>query len=300
MLQLIFLYVALLLHNVQEVCCGAGPLIPNSLSATMRADVVQGAVLCSLSVMSGLSSPPPLPVRCFFVPGFQLDSSYYRLLAREIRASGAKLEFLEGPEYTSSGTIESASLLMGDEVTRRLHSKTGAMQDRVVMMGHSRGGAVAALTSLALLDRLERVSLVLLDPVDDAELSAIKTLTANRERLERFSDRITVKVLSLPYGGYSSFYRKQLTSSCAPPGRNADSFIEAFPAPIEVTREEFRDLGHMQILNDPSWEPDSESESESSSRGVYSSVCPRSDAGEARSADARLVVREWVRLISIS
>lgn len=289
---------------VVHVCFGAGPLPPPSnLAATIRADVCQRVVssLASLSAVSGLSGLPVLPSvlpsvsvlpasTCFFVPGYRLDASYYRTLEREV--SAAPFRFLEGPEYTSSTSpsphsLKSAAVLMADEVIS--HS---SKEKVVMMMGHSRGAAVAALASLEVLEKEHSspVRLILLDPVDDSELTAINSLKESSGFLERQRDRLSVYVMSLNYGGYSSYYKKQLASSCAPPGRNADSFIEAFPASVKVTRAVFSDVGHMQIL-DGSGDDDEEA-----SKGVYSSVCPRSENGDARAAEARRQVRDWVLL----
>ena len=229
-------------------------------------------------------------IHCFFVPGFQLDRSYYGSIAK-VAANEASIYFhyLDGPEHTSAGTIEDASALMVEKIRRSVAGWEKRGEDRLVLMGHSRGAAVAALALLGMqaISFDGNISLIQVDPVDDSRNTAIRALhdRSNRAYLDKISSRLSIFIMSLSYGGYSSYYKQRLVSSCAPEGRNADSFVEALPADLRILQKEYREVGHMQFL-------DRSVNSETSD--MFSAVCPRSEAGEKRVEEVRQQLREWI------
>ena len=112
-------------------------------------------------------------------------------------------------------------------------------------MGHSRGGAVSAKGALLLGKACKGVLLV--DPVDDLELSALSALASSPAL---YPPTLTV---SCPYGGVlSKYYKTSLSSSCAPSGRNAHAFQQVLQAKAEGVNHSFSILegvGHLQLLD---------------------------------------------------
>ena len=122
----------------------------------------------------------------------------------------------------------------------------------LLLMGHSRGGAVVALaatkylkatrkmkgaSSLNMDAHRPRILLVLVDPVDSAENTVLRAL---HESLRSYAGKDTINasgeqnpswpwpalIISTPYGGYSSYYKTPYESACAPSGRNGAAFLK--------------------------------------------------------------------------
>jgi pimeloyl-ACP methyl ester carboxylesterase len=119
-----------------------------------------------------------------------------------------------------------------DNTAAALHRDAAAVLARnakhasVVLIGHSRGGAVAAIAATdqnGMKSMKTPPLLVLLDPVDTTPPTALPLISAPTSA----THPPPVLVVSLPYGGYSSFYKTYYASACAPALRNGDSFAEA-------------------------------------------------------------------------
>ena len=113
-----------------------------------------------------------------------------------------------------------------------------------VLMGHSRGGAVAVVASA--MTQRPCHGLFLLDPVDDDMKSAIKACEEN-------DNSFPIAIISTPYGGSSKYYKTAYESACAPSGRNAEAFYNTFLRkdirhPLIMLT--FPNVGHMQLLDD--------------------------------------------------
>ena len=113
--------------------------------------------------------------------------------------------------------------------------------DKKILMGHSRGGAVVALANA-----IEKKSnnnnnynygCILIDPVDDSELSTIneiKSLKNNNRDNSRLNFSPTL-IISTSWGGLSKYYNTKYESSCAPPKRAALAFIDAYKETYQLS-----------------------------------------------------------------
>ena len=125
--------------------------------------------------------------------------------------------------------------------------KNGHKQIPIILMGHSRGGALAALSAMKEPSRVTAV--VLLDPVDDNSMTLWNSLSTRRcegNPLPPFF------IVSTPYGGRSSYYKKAIfTSACAPEGRNAAAIWSAFRSCEQNVGllVKFPELGHFQLFH---------------------------------------------------
>jgi hypothetical protein len=124
----------------------------------------------------------------------------------------------------------------------------------VILLGHSRGGAVAALVALSSHENVKGV--VLLDPVDDNMNTVITTIINQSNRSSSSSsfsnNRCRWLFVSTPYGGYSSYYGTKFTSACAPIGRDAEAIYNTLQNKSNMNAEllAYEDLGHFQLLNE--------------------------------------------------
>merc|ERR1711871_231413 len=154
------------------------------------------------------------------------------------------------------------------EMMKRQDSK----KEELVIIGHSRGGAVAvdASRKWILSRRSPRISaLILLDPVDDVDLSTIKSFSSSFSSSSisspSFPNTIAARnppstailfpptvIISTPFGGSSRYYKNaNFESICAPRGRNANSFFEVISKhSIFSAFLEYRRMGHLQMLDD--------------------------------------------------
>ena len=90
----------------------------------------------------------------------------------------------------------------------------------LILIGHSRGGAVASIVASQLPSIVK--ALILLDPVDDGDSTACNEIVSSNIHLP------PTLILSTPYGGFSSYYRKSYSSACAPPDRGPEAFHRAY------------------------------------------------------------------------
>ena len=143
--------------------------------------------------------------------------------------------------------------------------KDSSKHTRVILMGHSRGGAVAALSALREPSRVSAV--VLIDPVDDSSTTFVNSLSSRGCHPTNLPPHL---VISTPFGGRSLYYTSaKFTSSCAPEGRNGDAIWKAFKTCTKNRGAfvKFPELGHFQLFH-------AMDESESS---ALANVCPSND-----------------------
>ena len=160
------------------------------------------------------------------VPGYQIPPSCYSALAHTTEA-----EIIHVDDATTiSGSAQA--------LLARLSS---SKKQEVVLLGHSRGGAVAVAAAAA--PHTPVCGLILIDPVDD---DATSTLLSSAALVA-----CPVLILSTPYAGASSYYRKPYVSVCAPAGRNADTFFDRLKnRTASTTLVVLPKLGHLALLDD--------------------------------------------------
>jgi len=94
-----------------------------------------------------------------------------------------------------------------------------------------------------------KISLILIDPVDDVNTSTLERLSSEAKELSRW---VPTLIISTPYGGKSSYYKTFYTSSCAPVDRSASRFFETI-SKLKYEHQQllitFPEIGHSQILD---------------------------------------------------
>ena len=277
------------------------PLIRTSIS-------IHHTILTCLVTMSSLhtarifdassSSPIPLPLpiekeplSIIICPGFLLPKTCYENWQKVLKKSFpfSAVHFFEtADQEDSKSSVGYKSIdVSAERLVRQLTNESNDHDEGIIiLLGHSRGGAVALLAAERLKRRIERrICLLLLDPVDDEALTATSFSSSSSLSLSNVFDKekgeeegIGTLILSTPYGGKSRYYSSAtFTSSCAPIGRNADAFYHAilqrkslFEPPTLIT---FPRLGHLQLLS-----------REGLKGQVFENSCPSSQPTEADTA----------------
>jgi pimeloyl-ACP methyl ester carboxylesterase len=186
-----------------------------------------GASIISPSSSTSATTLPQVVV----CGGFRIPARHYSSIVDSFVAAG----------YSSPVVIEQVDdgETLGESAQRALSSMVG--KGAVILIGHSRGGAVALRIAFALQERA--ISVILLDPVDDRESSTINLAVASPSLF--LPPRVLV--ISTPYAGASAFYHETYQSACAPAGRNGDSFAAALgDRAVHLTMP---NTGHLEILD---------------------------------------------------
>ena len=182
------------------------------------------------STVSSVSSSS-LPTLAIISPGYLIQPRQYESYAEALRKADVATLIQSGNEADSANDNTAAALYRDAVAVVGQNAK----HVPVVLIGHSRGGAVAAIAAMSLNNEETPPLLVLLDPVDTmppTALLAISSTTTTPTTTPTATTATTtqsapVLIVSLPYGGYSSFYKTYYESACAPAQRNGDAFAEA-------------------------------------------------------------------------
>jgi len=182
-----------------------------------------------------------------FATGFQIPAKHYQSYADDLTRllPSASVRFIQD-ENTIDGseTIEESAAKLSRQI-----QLAAAGTRNVVLVGHSRGGAVAAYAvAMTPLSSSSRVSaLVLLDPVDDIEKHSLAAMASS---LIVFPPTL---VISTPFGGSSKYYKSAVFESvCAPPDRGPKAFYLALEKKGLENRAkflEFKSIGHLELLD---------------------------------------------------
>ena len=282
-------------------------------------------------------------VGILFVPGYTLSGADYESYKTSLIGdpdvndnynhnnngdrSKYNFQFLDSKQVVEGPLPVSASIVMQKIKDMR---KEGI--DRIALCGHSRGGAVCALALLNVLlsedkDKMYRdmkIKLILFDPVDDADRSCIRSWQDN-QRSAALSDsaintinnnkpissvlsEVEVKIVELPFGGYSSYYQTAMEPSCAPVGRNARAFKEALSnrasyflpfINVGVEFKSYARLGHMQLLDYYVYNDDDNVNERSSSVCAKNTNFNDRKVVEDMREDIHRLFRMWVRELEI-
>jgi hypothetical protein len=184
----------------------------------------------------------------------------------------------------------------------------------LLLLGHSRGGAVMALATVTFAKELLTSQLllrarmkkahsketprllpaaplltVLLDPVDTPDRYVASQILGTLKDSKSSRWPFPMLIVSTPYGGGSAYYKTKYDSACAPQGRNADVFYQAFTA--GVNDEKYagaaqREGAQQHQANDyNSSLPDVDKVTSSSMKTVVMMTLP--DVGHMQLLDAR-------------
>ena len=218
----------------------------NSLKYVYQNDIYKKLFL-SLSSMSVYLDSRNDNDLVFFCPGYMIPIECYTNLYDVIQSSIPQSS--ETIVYNSNNIDNNDSILTDiNNLKNLLSSKTDKQNRNIIIFGHSRGGSVAlsSLLSANLKKDINKL-LILLDPVDDGFNNAIKILKEYRI----VDDNLKILLIKLPYGGYSKFYKKSFDSSCAPNGRNADTFMNIFEEyHYNVDYKIIQEFGHFGLLSE--------------------------------------------------
>jgi len=164
--------------------------------------------------------------------GYRIPARHYASIVESFVAAG----------YGAPVVVEQLDVDDGEtlgESAQRVLQRVG--KGVVVLVGHSRGGAVALRAALSLKGRA--MSLILVDPVDDGESSSISLAVSSPP--SALPSRVLI--ISTPYAGASAFYHQNYESACAPAGRNGDSFASALgDCAVHLT---LPNTGHLEFLD---------------------------------------------------
>ncbi len=193
------------------------------------------------------------------IPKKQYDSFSLELVQENICRS--RITFLEDENDLSNKLdIPSSS--------SRLRQFLPEDKTNWVLIGHSRGAAVAAYSSASMEPSKKPNALVLIDPVDDERSTTIEYIRTSHHFPRTY-------IVSTPFGGRSRYYKNAtFESSCAPPSRSSSAFYETISTRLkddseaiatdykdvvkgnkieyvpEVVLKEYKNIGHLQLLND--------------------------------------------------
>ena len=183
-----------------------------------------------------------------FATGFQIPAKHYRSYADGLMRflPSSSVQFVQDENaIDGSETIEQSAA----KLSRQMQLAAAETRD-VVLIGHSRGGAVAAFavatTHLASPSKIS--ALVLLDPVDDTEKHTIEALTSSSTVFP------PTLIISTPFGGSSRYYKSAVFDSiCSPPDRGPEIFYTALRNNRQenpVRYLEFKSIGHLELLDE--------------------------------------------------
>ena len=143
-----------------------------------------------------------------FHTGFGITTTHYQSYAHLLSEAGIPTLLVgdvdESDDTALSMRRDAASLLAQDT------TKPAGVDTHLLLVGHSRGGAVAALAAT----QRETDALVLLDPVDTSDGLVLAAIAGGT----KMQPPRHVLIVSTPYGGLSSYYRVRYESACAPTG----------------------------------------------------------------------------------
>eukprot|EP01038_Epipyxis_sp_PR26KG_P005940 gene5940-8188_t len=170
------------------------------------------------------------------ISGYLIPLGYYLHIMNALNSSisstfATKFLLFDDQELTSihASTINDTSntdsnegeLNKSAEIIKSVVLKEVKEGDVVCVMGHSKGGAVAALVGVKLQAFFVNTLLILLDPVDLVDLQAIRSI--DKIKLMKPLNSL---IISTPFGGYSKYYHSNYESACAPPQRGATIFYD--------------------------------------------------------------------------
>lgn len=177
----------------------------------------------------------------FFCPGFLISSEFYSSYMKLLNPT----EIFIFSQIDNSTLTQEATALV-NEVINNMTSDCN-----IILMGHSRGGAVVSIASCLLSERkinlYENIFTVLIDPVDTADQTALSFI-----RSSKAASLTKTLLISTPYGGSSGYYKVNYESSCAPNSRSSDAFFTAFDLKnnVDITYVILPNVGHLQLLDD--------------------------------------------------
>lgn len=219
------------------VCSGTFPL-PRSDAGSARANlnVAAGRAVSATTLLftTGLQRADATSASGSVIisPGFTIPSICYEEIGRAFGAASV----CSGDDRES---LEASSV--------RLRQVCSRESPALSLFGHSRGGSVAVDAALELGPRgVSR--LVLLDPVDDAELTTLRKLDGPPR-----APLPPCLLISTPWAGASSYYHYNYESACAPPARSAAAFSRALQRRVGAPGllVEVPSLGHLAMLSHP-------------------------------------------------
>lgn len=226
------------IHNVGD---------PSKLSIRKFTTAAAAAISGALSVSSATSTSASAnneiygdsAPAVYISPGFKIPPRCYSDLL-SVFSDAHVVPADDRPE----GDIESSARNLQQFLQRS--SKKG-----VVLVGHSRGGAVALCAYLALSStRRDLVKgVVLIDPVDDEAHYAQGVV----ESYVGDTGSCNILIVATPFAGSSAYYKTNYASVCAPEGRNADIFATALGksrGDCSILTVALPNIGHLFLLND--------------------------------------------------
>lgn len=244
---------------------GAAPLSSLKRARLLARSLARAAIL---SASAASASAPPQLDALVFCPGFLLPRSFYALWEEELRAALPSRLYVHASDGRDS-LAESAAALLATVRGLRLPARA-----RLLLCGHSRGGAVALMAAPALAAH----SLVV-DPVDDAALSAAAAV-------EKGGAGGRALLVATPFGGRSAYYGASFASSCAPAGRDAEALFAALRrGGRHASLLRLPELGHTQLFLGPAEE------------SAAASLCAANEAVDALVPRGRRLVLSAAQLL---
>jgi hypothetical protein len=208
---------------IKSIVCrttsGSAKIMHSWLSIMLAVSTWQLAVVPPVAASTATSPLSSLPALAIILPGFLLQPGQYESYADALRKADIPT-WIQSDDATDTANDNTAAALHRDAAAVLARNTKHAS---AVLIGHSRGGAVAAIAATALNGMKTPPLLVLLDPVDTTPPTALPLISTPTSTTRP----PPVLVVSLPYGGYSSFYKTYYESACAPVLRNGDSFALA-------------------------------------------------------------------------
>ena len=188
------------------------------------------------------SSNKDIGIVVFVVPGFLIDNNYYSSYLSLLNPS----KYVAYSASSNVTLMEEANLLFNEVKNNVLNDN-----NKIVLIGHSRGAAVVSIASAIISQDpiLKHRSLfsILLDPVDSNDYLAISNI-------QNYKTKSEILMIATPYGGVSKYYNTKFESSCAPIGRNADTFYESYSSKSNIISShllyvKLPSAGHLQLLD---------------------------------------------------
>jgi len=252
--MILIIIILLLLYILNITICSN----INSLKYLYQNNINNKLFISSLTSMSLLLDNNTYKIDdnlLIFCPGYKIPIECYNTIYNIIKNSIKNTNF-ETIIYNSNNIDNNDSILTDvDNLKNIILSKVNEKYKKnIIIFSHSRGSSVA-LSSLLLANinkdnnnnNNNNILLILLDPVDDSINNAYKILKDYHNN----NDNIKILLIKLPYGGYSKFYKKSFDSSCAPIGRNADTFKILFEEnKYNINYKNIKELGHFGLLEE--------------------------------------------------